>query len=251
MAPGLSKVQVYVGKQAASVLNQMASDNTSKQLSSSWGWAVDASAVDPIFKEFQAQGQSFLDATGDYGYRLKLGGVWPADDANVTAVGGTTLVTNGAGGSWKSEAGWSSSGGGPSPDKQAVPSYQVPFINASNKGSTTLRNVPDISGVASNFYVCANGTCNTGWGGTSFAAPSLAGFVALANQQAVAQGHAVVGWLNPTLYKLGAGAGYATEFHDQTTGNNGKYNNVTGFDLVTGFGSPQGQTLINALIKGN
>ena len=251
MAPGLSKVQVYVGTKGASILNQMASDNTAKQLSSSWGWRANASGEDPIYKEFQAQGQSFVDATGDDGYHLAEGGVWPADDPNVTAIGGTTLVTNGAGGSWKSEAGWTDSGGGPSPNKEAIPSYQVPFITTSNGGSKTLRNVPDVAGVASNFYVCADGSCTTGYGGTSFAAPLWAGFIALVNQQAASQGHAVVGWLNPTLYTLGGSSAYATEFHDETSGNNGKYNAVSGFDLVTGFGSPQGQTLINAIIKGS
>ena len=65
MAPGLSQVQVYVGKTAESVLNRMASDNTSKQLSTSWGWHEDFATDDPIFKEMAAQGQTFLTASGD------------------------------------------------------------------------------------------------------------------------------------------------------------------------------------------
>jgi hypothetical protein len=38
MAPGLKQVVVYVGKSDVSIFNQMAADNTSKQLSCSWGW---------------------------------------------------------------------------------------------------------------------------------------------------------------------------------------------------------------------
>ena len=38
MAPGLSQLVVYVGNNNVSIFNQMAADNTSKQLSCSWGW---------------------------------------------------------------------------------------------------------------------------------------------------------------------------------------------------------------------
>ena len=253
MAPGLSQLTVYVGKHAVSVLNRMASDNSAKQLSSSWGWDLTSTKVDdPIFQEFAAQGQSFVDATGDYGYQLKKGGVWPADDQYVTAVGGTDLVTNGAGGSWQSETGWVDSGGGPSPDAIPIPYYQVPFINASNQGAVTLRNVPDIAGLADTvFYICSEGSCQTGWGGTSFAAPLWAGFIALANEQATAEGKPTLGFLNPAIYAIGGSTQYAADFHDITSGYNGMFTAVGGFDLVTGFGSPQGQALIDALIQGN
>ena len=65
------------------------------------------------------------------------------------------------------------------------------MINSSNKGSTTYRNGPDVSANANfTFYVCADQTTCTAneYGGTSFAAPMWAGYIALANQQAIANG---------------------------------------------------------------
>jgi len=251
MAPGLQELVVYVGHTDVSILNQMAVDDNCKQLSSSWGWKPDPDTLDPIFEEFAAQGQSFVDATGDYGFLLKRGAVWPGDDQYVTGVGGTDLATQGPGGPWSAETGWHFSGGGPSPDGITIPAYQVPFINSLNNGSPALRNVPDIAGDAdTDNFSCYDGGCNTGNGGTSYAAPLWAGFLALTNQQAALSGQPPVGFLNPTLYSIGAARGYSTDFHDEVTGFNGAYEAVPGFDLVTGFGSPTGQTLIEALIRG-
>jgi hypothetical protein len=70
--------------------------------------------------------------------------------------------------------------------------------------------------------------------------------MALANQQAVANGNAVLGFINPLIYPLGLGSDYDTDFHDITSGSNG-YPAVTGYDLATGWGSPNGGSLINAL----
>jgi subtilase family serine protease len=252
MAPALTQVVVYVGHSDISIINQMAVDNTSKQLSCSWGWSPDPKQLDPIFEELASQGQTFLVATGDDGYHLKKGGVWPSDDQNVTAVGGTDLKTNGPGGAWKSETGWRFSGGGPSPDKVAIPSYQVPFINAQNGGSTTLRNVPDIAGDGdTDNFSCFDGKCYTFSGGTSYAAPLWAGFIALANQYGAAGNDPPLGFLNPALYTIGAAPNYAQVFHDQTQGFNGLYNAVPNFDLVTGFGSPNSLQMIQALEVGS
>jgi kumamolisin len=197
-----------------------------------------------------AQGQTFLVATGDDGYKLKKGGVWPSDDRYVTAVGGTDLSTDGPGGAWHGERGWRFSGGGPSPDAIPIPKYQVPFINTQNGGSTTLRNVPDVAGDADeDNFSCFNGGCFTGFGGTSYAAPIWAGFIALANQYAAVVGKPPVGFLNPALYKIGADPDYASVFHDEVKGYNGRYRAGPGFDLVTGFGSPNGQGFIKALVS--
>lgn len=248
MAPGLKEVAVYVGHNDASILNQMASDDTSKQLSCSWGWRADPIVLDPILEEFAAQGQTFLVATGDDGYRLAKGVVWPADDQLATAVGGTDLRTTGPGGTWLDEIGWRYSGGGPSPDGIPIPSYQVPFVTQQNGGSSTLRNVPDIAGDANtDNFSCYDGTCSIGNGGTSYAAPLWAGYIALANQLAAAAGKPVVGFLNPTVYAIGATAKYHAVFHDQRKGYNGRYYAEPGFDLVTGFGSPLGPALIKKL----
>jgi kumamolisin len=251
MAPGLRQLVVYVGKTDVSMLNQMASDNTSKQLSSSWGWGADAATIDPIFKEFAAQGQSFVDATGDDGYLLLQDAVWPGDDQYVTGVGGTDLETNGPGGTWKREVGWLYSGGGPSPDHILIPEYQRQFIDATNNGSKKRRNVPDIAGDANlDNFSCYDGGCYTGNGGTSYAAPLWAGFIALANERAAELNKPPAGFLNPRIYRIGGSASYHKDFHDQVVGNNGRYIAEPGFDLVTGFGSPAGFDLIEALAVG-
>jgi subtilase family serine protease len=250
MAPGLSQVVVYVGSSDVSIFNQMAVDNTSKQLSCSWGWTDDESALDPIFKEMAVQGQSVFVATGDNGSGTPGDVVWPADDPYITAVGGTDLTTNGGGGSWLSETGWSGSAGSPSKNKIPIPSYQkrAGVITSLNHGSTTLRNYPDVAAEANtNQYSCYDGGCSGGNGGTSYAAPQWAGLTAMANQQAIAGGGTTLGFLNPALYRIGTGSNYDADFHDITSGSNGGYTAVTGYDLVTGWGSPDGPSLIDAL----
>jgi subtilase family serine protease len=250
MAPGLKQVVVYVGSDDVSIFARMASDNIAKQLSCSWGWKDDEASLDPIFKEMAVQGQSVFVATGDDGSGTGGSTVWPADDPWVTAVGGTDLATKSAGGPWAFETGWVGSAGSPSKNKIPIPSYQqLPgVINSSNKGSTTLRNYPDVAAEANtNQFSCYDGGCVGGNGGTSYAAPQWAGLIAMANQQAVSQGKATLGFLNPALYGLGVGTTYHTDFHDIITGSNGGYNAVAGYDLVTGWGSPMGPSLINAL----
>jgi subtilase family serine protease len=250
LAPHLSQVQVYVGFLDVSIFNRMATDNTSKQISCSWGFEDDESSLDPIFEEMVAQGQSVFVASGDAGSADPGDDVWPADDPFVTAVGGTDLNTTGPGGSWLSESGWALSAGGPSKNGIPIPYYQLlpGVLNSSNHGSTVVRNYPDVAAEANtNQYSCYDGVCLGGNGGTSYAAPLWAGFIAMANEQSLANGGATVGFLNPTIYPIGVGPSYDTDFHDILKGSNGKFKDVTGFDLVTGWGSPNGQDLIDAL----
>jgi subtilase family serine protease len=259
MAPGLSAVIVYEGNSDVDILNRMATDNIAKQLSCSFGWLpADPKSDRPIFKEFLAQGQNLFVASGDGGAYTPPGCTsncnimyYPEDDPHITAAGGTDLTTNGPGGAWQSEKAWVGSGGGISTNGFPIPSYQVPVIDSSNRGSTTLRNIPDVAAEANtDNYYCANGSCQGGVGGTSLAAPRWAGFLALANEQA--NGPAA-GFVNSMVYRLGQGSDYGSAMHDITVGNN--YNPesphlfpaVTGYDLVTGWGSPAGQTLLNAL----
>jgi kumamolisin len=256
MAPGMSQVLVYVSDTSdVSIFNRMATDNIAKSLSCSWGWSpADPTSDDPIFKEFAAQGQTLFVASGDSGaYSTRSRYVYPADDAYVTSVGGTDLTTASAGGAWKSETAWSSSGGGVSPNKIAIPSYQTTtgVITAANKGSKIYRNAPDVAAEANtDNYICYDGTCAGGWGGTSFAAPRWAGYLALVNQQSMAHGDnkvGGVGFINPAIYSIGLGSNYGANFHDITSGNNGTYSTQKGYDLVTGWGSPNGTGLINSL----
>jgi subtilase family serine protease len=121
-------------------------------------------------------------------------------------------------------------------------------------GSPTLRNVPDVAMVASNMYnTFGNGMVRTANGGTSFSTPLWAGLTAVINEQAANQGLPSVGFLNPTLYAIGAGPLYAGAFHDITVGNNATTNGsvfyaTNGYDLVTGWGTPNGMGLITAIL---
>lgn len=265
MAPGLSSVRVYIapitsaiGVGDVDIFNQMAVDNISKSLSCSWGWNPDDTTQDdPIFQEFAAQGQNLFVASGDAGAYTGNNAndsSFPAEDVFVTAVGGTDLTTNGAGGPWEAETAWPDSSGGPADNGFAIPSWQSGIANSSNGASSTVRNLPDVAAEA-NFdnILCDDGTCTDNQtGGTSYAAPRWAGFLALVNQQAVANGGSTLGFINPAIYAIGKSSSFDSDFHDITSGNNnngaGKsFNAVTGYDLVTGWGSPNGQNLINAL----
>ena len=226
----------------------------SSQISCSWAWSpADTSTDDPYFEKFAVQGQNFFTASGDSGSYPTASSpfYFPAEDDYVTAVGGTDLSVTKAGGPWSSETAWSDSGGGISPDSIPIPAWQqlAGVINSSNGGSKTLRNIPDVSAEANfNFYYCSDQSgCGGGLGGTSFAAPMWAGYMALVNQQAIANGNPALGFVNPALYNIGVGSSYGTDFHDITSGSNGGFSAVKGYDLVTGWGSPNGASLINAL----
>jgi hypothetical protein len=246
MAPGLSKVMVYEGSTPNDILNRMATDNLAQQLSSSWGYSPVNATTEQIFKQYIAQGQSLLQASGDSG--AYEGGVMPpSDDPNLTVVGGTSLTTSGAGGPWQSEVTWPGSGGGVS-ITYPIPSYQQGTNMTINGGSSTMRNIPDVALTADiqMFLICNNGQAIS-VGGTSAAAPLWAGFIALANQQALAGGQPSVGFLNPLIYSIGNGSSYSADFHDITLGNNYGFSAMSGYDLATGWGTPAGQPLIDDL----
>ncbi len=187
---------------------------------------------------------------------------FPSDDPNITQVGGTTLLTTGPGGNWVSETVWNEgsvshggyigSSGGIS-TSYSIPSYQQGISMSDNQGSTAMRNVPDVAMVADNIaFVADNGKNEIGTG-TSFAAPLWAGFIALVNQSAAASGQHSVGQVNPALYAIGKRANYASDFHDITVGDNvtssspGRFYAAAGYDLCTGWGTPNGSGLISAL----
>jgi subtilase family serine protease len=248
MAPRLAQVQVYVGRNAEDVLNRQASDNTSAQLSTSWGWSTkEYPTDDPIFREMAAQGQTLLTASGDYS-SLKASDPWPEEDVTITAVGGTDLYPATPGGAWGHEGGWKYSAGGPALGQLfPIASYQLPFIDAANGGSKKWRNVPDVAADADeDNFICADGGCFGGYGGTSFASPIWAGFIALANQVAASHGLPRVGFLNPAIYAIGAGTSYHQLMHDQIHGTSGLYSCAPSYDDVTGLGSPK-RGLIDAL----
>ena len=196
---------------------------------------------------------------------------WPASDPLVTAVGGTYLCTNPVTGSGVDstdpptnckanpgvrEVGWIDAGGGFS-HVFGAPAYQSP-LPAGSTPIGTMRGVPDVAFQASArtgplVYDTAPGA--GGWfivGGTSCSAPQFSGLVAIADQIA---GHGL-GQINPTLYQLANGPNYSTYFYDVTTGNNQAdpsipgYPATTGWDPVTGLGTPNAATLVPALAAG-
>jgi subtilase family serine protease len=277
MAPHINEVLVYEGNPfnffPNTVLNQIAVDNSARQISSSWGWNGGPSATtDQIFKEMILQGQTYYNASGDSDAFLPgevdnpgFIGV-PSSDPYITQVGATTLSTTAAGGPYASETVWNwgnefpgqgydgvgSSGGISS--YYAIPSWQTNANMLFNGGSTVFRNIPDVALVGDNVLVIADGGLEyPGVGGTSCAAPLWAGFTALVNQQAAAVGHAPVGFINPTLYALAASPYYTNVFHDTIKGDNtwsaspNTFFAVSNYDLCTGLGTPNGTNLINAL----
>ena len=245
MAPGLASLVMYVGSTDTAIIGAMTTHSPlPTTIGCSWGWTPDdPSTLDPYFEKMAAQGQNFFAASGDSSTWSKRNEAWPADDDYVVSVGGTDLITASAAGPWKSETAWTDSGGGISPDKIAIPSWQKlsGVITSSNKGSTTYRNGPDVSANANfTFYTCADQTtCLANeYGGTSFAAPMWAAYIALVNQQLASQGKGTIGFINPTIYAQNVTSVYDTDFHDITSGKSGSYSAVTGYDLVTGWGSP-------------
>ena len=253
MAPGLASLVMYIGSTDTAIISAMTTHNPlPTTIGCSWGWTpADPTTLDPFFERMAAQGQNFFAASGDSSTWSKRNEAWPADDANIVSVGGTDLVTAKAGGAWSSETAWVDSGGGISPDKIAIPSYQKlsGVINSTNKGSTTLRNGPDVAANANfTFYTCADqkACLANEFGGTSFAAPMWAGFIALVNQQLAEQGKSTIGFLNPSIYAENVTSAYSTDFHDITSGKSGSFSATTGYDLVTGWGSPKA-ALINEL----
>ncbi len=280
MAPGLSRIILFEGGPNGIVndlLNTMAASNQVKQLSCSWGWSGGPrTTTDNIFRQMAAQGQSFFNASGDSDAfttgASSANGVdnpsianAPSSSPYITMVGGTTLATTGPGGTWSSETVWnwglqgssySGSSGGVS-SSYSLPSWQSEVASTANAGSASFRNIPDVALTGDNVYVSYGRGSGGSVGGTSCAAPLWAGVTALINQEAVAAGRTNVGFLNPAIYALGKSASFNSSFHDITTGNNfwsgspGEFPAVNGYDLCTGWGTPKGQALIDALSGAN
>jgi Pro-kumamolisin, activation domain len=263
MAPGLSQVLCYEAPYGLTsvdddLLNQIAVDDLANQISCSWYYTIDAT-TDLIFQEMAAQGQSFYNASGDLG-AYYIATFPPMGDPNITIVGGTTLTTTGVG-QWVGETVWNwfstgagtdASSGGISAN-YGIPYWQLAVNMSSNQGSSIRRNLPDVSMVADNVLVYTSGASET-VGGTSCSAPLWAAFTALINQQAAQMGRPPVGFLDPAIYVLAQSPLYPSLFHDVTTGNNTNFNGSTefyavpGYDLCTGWGTPTGQALIDALV---
>jgi kumamolisin len=123
-------------------------------------------------------------------------------------------------------------------------------ISSNSKGSTSQRNVPDVSldsDPRSGYAIFYDGKWQVA-GGTSCAAPLWAAFTALVNQNRQNQGKSLLGFPSPALYSLGQSGNYHYALHDIADGStNFYYPAVANFDEATGWGSFQGDSLIQAL----
>lgn len=278
MAPGISTLYLFMDAPGYdtgytdNILQSMVSSNSIKQFSSSWGLTYDPMA-EGYLVQMAVQGQSFFQASGDGdAYVSACGAIpWPSDDPNVTSVGGTQLTMTNNGGAYVSEAVWNyglitsippwfgncssgywGSGGGVS-SSFGIPLWQQSVNVTTVGGSSSKRNIPDVALTAANVWVNYDGTKGAAIG-TSCAAPLWAGFTALINQQAASLGLSSVGFLNPALYGIGQGSLYSSAFNDIVVGNDtwssspSQFYAASGYDLCTGWGTPNGINLINALM---
>jgi subtilase family serine protease len=202
------------------------------EISNSYGGAESASDQTYDSTYFTHAGIPITASSGDGGYGVE----YPAASPEVTAVGGTSLKTASNTRGWV-ETAWSSAGSGCSTSENR-PSWQG--IAAITAICPNGRAVADVSAVADpstgvSVYDSYRYQGVSGWlvfGGTSVAAPVIAGVYALAGG------------------KVGTAAGlYAapsTDFSDVMGGSNGTCGGgalctaTSGWDGPTGLGSPNG-----------
>ncbi len=230
--------------------------NSPSVISISWGspevnWTAQAlAAFDGAFQDAAALGVTVCAASGDNG---SSDGVadglahvdFPSSSPHALGCGGTTLAA--ADGAIADEIVWNEPGhgatGGGVSDVFPLPDWQqaarVP--RSANPSGRIGRGVPDVSGNAdplTGYRVRVDGHDRV-VGGTSAVAPLWAALIALINQA----GGRPVGYLNPTLYQLGADRA----FQDITRGDNGAYHATPAWDACTGLGRPDGSRLLQAL----
>ncbi len=186
---------------------------------------------------------------------------YPASSSYAVAVGGTNLTTSDSG-TYRSETGWgatsnssSGSGGGGGPDvDRAMPAYQVGAIGTTRFGN--YRVGPDVSiagGNLSSLPVFCDAADADDYGyhyGSSIATPMWAGLIADADQARAANGLAALSTLQTldALYATYTNGLYGSVFHDVVGGTNSSGDSATtGYDALTGLGSPIADELVGYL----
>ncbi len=255
IAPGATIAVYFAPNTDAGFLDAVSTaihDATNKPsvVSISWGgpessWTAQTmSSFEQLFSDAAAMGITICVAAGDNG---STDGVtdgaqhvdFPASAPHALACGGTSLTVNSDGS--LNETVWndgsnSATGGGFSTNFP-VPDYQSQLPN-----SPSGRGVPDIAGDAdpnTGYSVRVDGEQMV-IGGTSAVAPLWAGLIALLNQQLGKP----VGYLNPLLYGSLSSQGVT---NDIVSGNNGAEQAGPGWDACTGWGSPLGAKILQAL----
>ncbi|KAH9027718.1 subtilisin-like protein [Lactarius pseudohatsudake] len=209
------------------------------------------------FAKLGARGVSVILASGNVGVgkgtcrrkdgTVRFGPTFPGTCPFVTVVGGTT--------DYEPEVAAAISGGGFS-DYFERPSYQQEAVttflqdlgnryqglyNASGRG------VPDIAAQAIGFRVFFKGNEQVE-GGTSLAAPVVAGIISLLNDWLITTGREPLGFLNPWLY----GSGFRV-LNDITEGSNpgcgtDGFSAIAGWDPVTGLGTPNFRQMLEQIL---
>jgi subtilase family serine protease len=210
------------------------------EVSMSWGGA-EFSGETSFDSDLVKSGVVFFASTGDF-----PGTQWPSVSPNAVAAGGTTISRNPATLAFITERPWTEAGGGSSVF-ESIPTFQTSL--AGILGSK--RGVPDLSFDAdpdtgawffdSTAIQGQTSCCGvTGWwvgGGTSLAAPALAGIVNSAGGFATSS--------EVELTTMYSNAANTADFHDITTDYCGPFAGLTaktGWDFCTGIGSPHGKT---------
>jgi phospholipase C len=231
--------------------------NKPSVVSISWGsaesqWTAQAmTQFDEAFQAAATMGVTICVAAGDNGSGDDVSDGaphvdFPASSPNALGCGGTSLSSDGTAITsetvWNDGANGGATGGGVS-SVFPLPAYQsdcgVPPIAGTTQ---TGRGVPDVAGnadPATGYQIRVDGQ-DMVVGGTSAVAPLWASLIALMNQK-LAQ---PVGLLQPLIYGALAGKGV---FNDVVTGSNGAYTAGAGWDACTGWGSPIGSALLQAL----
>ncbi len=198
------------------------------------------SRVDNEFMKFGVSGRTVLFASGDSGVECNGAQMfvpnWPTSSPYITSVGGTISL----------DTVWVSGGGGFS-NYFSTPDYQKAavqaYLNSGEAPSKSHFNVsgrayPDVSAFATNFEIIEYGRIEE-VGGTSCAAPTVAGIISILNDVRLNKGEKTLGFLNPLLYSTLKGKG----FFDIVNGNNGNgvcsgFKAIKGWDPASGWGSP-------------
>jgi kumamolisin len=236
LAPGANIILYLIDKLTNADINgaanKIVSDNKAEVVNMSFGGnEFTDKTFTAALKRGNAEGITFVASSGDSGSN---GGIvsWPAVEPRVLALGGSDISYSG--GKYIHNQAWSNSGGGVS-RIYAIPAYQKGITGLASK---TKRNVPDVAFPAYYTDTFVSG----GWAGlqgTSWSSPT---YVALQLEINQVKGTRL-GWVNSAIYSVFKKEGYATDFYDVTTGSNGKYSAKTGYDNVTGIGSPIGEAL--------
>ena len=253
MAP-MARIILYVSSDASGGLDKALSlavtQGIANVISVSWGSAEsllsqqEVSSMNSIISSATSSGITIVAASGDQGSNDGTSSPtvnFPASDPNVLSVGGVSLFNGSSG---FSESAWGGvnkgvtfgSGGGYSKFFNA-PYWQSGIVQGTHRG------VPDVAMIANPqtpVVVFMKGN-RYNVGGTSLGTPIWGDIIALMDQYNGMR----LGNTDPLLYQIYRSTEYSSAFSDITTGTNGKYAAGTGWDPVTGLGTPHVSALVN------